>query len=36
MEEYDSVFDYLEYNFRNRLGDEICITFETPLDLERE
>lgn len=36
MEQYDSIFDYLEYNFRHYLGNEIYVTFENQQDLERK
>jgi hypothetical protein len=35
MEQYDSIFDYLEYNFRYYLGNEIYVTFENQRDLEK-
>lgn len=35
MEQYDSIFNYLEYNFRHYLGNEIYVTFENQRDLEK-
>lgn len=35
MEQYDSIFDYLEYNFKYYLGNEIYVTFENQRDLEK-
>jgi len=35
MEQYDSIFDYLEYSFRHYLGNEIYVTFESQRDLEK-
>lgn len=34
MEKYNSIFDYLEYNFRHYLGNEIYVTFKNQRDLE--
>lgn len=34
MEKYGSIFDYLEYNFRHYLDNEIYVTFENQRDLE--
>ena len=34
MEKYNSIFDYLEYNFRHYLGNEIYVTFKSQRDLE--
>lgn len=34
IEKYNSIFDYLEYNFRHYLGNEIYVTFKNQRDLE--